>query len=165
MALNDLIYAEEKLVCEKNRDPLEDNWKKVKTWKGTQTWITDKKTTTTSKDTKPIVKKYSGEIEKHGTLNLKKSLWIPTKNTGERRMTKKMPSKSQTIQTKQDVPKQRKKFYQQWMKPYQKLKTREAKRFWSKLHERKDHDKKAEWINNKKFLKVNIRPDELKARL
>ena len=55
--LNDWKYAGAKLICEKNRGPLEDHRKKIKTRVGTQTWITDKKkyikkTTTTSKNTK-----------------------------------------------------------------------------------------------------------------
>ena len=45
-----------------------------------------------------------------------------------------------------------KKFYQQlegeWAKPYQQLDVREAKRFRSKIWERKNHIKKVEWINN-----------------
>ena len=50
--LNDLTYAGAKLVCKKNRCPLKDHKQKVKTRVGTQTRITDKKTTTTSKNTK-----------------------------------------------------------------------------------------------------------------
>ena len=50
--LNDLISAGAKLVCEKNRDPLEDHRQKVKIRVGTHTWIADKKTTTTSKNSK-----------------------------------------------------------------------------------------------------------------
>ena len=37
MELNNLIYTGRKLVCEKNRSPLEDHRQKVKTQVGTQT--------------------------------------------------------------------------------------------------------------------------------
>ena len=44
---------------------------------------------------------------------------------------------------------------------------REAKRFWSKIWERKDHNKQAEWINNMWMLEegphMNEHPDTLKA--
>ena len=50
--LNDLIYAGAKLVSKKNQGPFEDLRQKVKTRVGTQTWITDKETTTRSKNTK-----------------------------------------------------------------------------------------------------------------
>ena len=50
---------------------------------------------------------------------------------------------------------------------------REEIRFWSKTRERKDHNKKAEWINNmetdlqmlEEGPQVNIHPDALKATL
>ena len=35
-----------------------------------------------------------------------------------------------------------------WAKPYQQPDASEARRFWSKIWKRKDHNKKAEWINN-----------------
>ena len=52
MELNNLIYAEAKLVCEKIGVSPEDHRQKVKTRERTQIIITDKKTTTTSKSTK-----------------------------------------------------------------------------------------------------------------
>ena len=86
--------------------------------------------------------------------------------------TKKIPRQNQT---KQDVPKQRKKFYQQlggeWVMSCQQPDVREARRFWSKIWERNDHDKKAEWINNmetelrmlEEDPQVNTHPDGLKT--
>ena len=72
---------------------------------------------------------------------------------------------NQTIHTKQDVLKQWRKFYQQ-------PEAKEA-RFWSKIWKRKDHKKKAEWINNletrlrtlEESPKVSIHADELKSTL
>ena len=103
------------------------------------------------------------ETEKAQQQELKKKFGeINQKNTSERRKTKKIPRQDQTIETKQDVPKQRKKFYQQlrreWAKPYQQPDTREARRFWSKIWERKDHNKK-KWINNTEtFANARKRP-------
>ena len=68
------------------------------------------------------------------------------------------------------------KFYQQlggkWAKRNQQPDAKEVKRFWSK-RERKDYNKKAEWINNietesrmlEEGPKVKIHPDTLKATL
>ena len=50
--LNNLIYAGAKLICEKIGVPLKTTRWKSKPGKGTQTWIADKKTKTTSKNTK-----------------------------------------------------------------------------------------------------------------
>ena len=51
MVLDDLIYAGAKLVCEKNQGPLDGLRQKIKTQVGTQTNITNKKTTAPSKNT------------------------------------------------------------------------------------------------------------------
>ena len=62
------------------------------------------------------------------------------------------------------------KFYQQlggkWAKTYQQPDAIEARRFWSKIWERKDVNKKAEWINMETELRmleegplVNIHPE------
>ena len=34
------------------------------------------------------------------------------------------------------------------VKPYQQPDVREVKKFWRKIREQEDHNKKAEWINN-----------------
>ena len=60
---------------------------------------------------KRIIKKYSDETEKAQQLELKKAWRDQPKNPSERRRkTKKIPRQDQTIETKQDVPKQRKNF-------------------------------------------------------
>ena len=61
----------------------------------------------------------------------------------------------------------------EWAKPYQQPDAKEAKRFWRKIWEQKDHNKKAERINNmetemqmlEEGTQVNIHPNELKATL
>ena len=59
-----------------------------------------------------------------------------------------------TLQTKQDIAKQRKQFYQQLegecMNTYQQTDDKETKQFWSKIWKRRGYKKKAEWISNKK---------------
>ena len=63
-----------------------------------------------------------------------------------------MSRKDQTIQTKQAIQNQVGKFYQQvgeeCVKIYQQPDEKEAKQFWSKIWERIEHNRKAEWINN-----------------
>ena len=72
-------------------------------------------------------------------------------STGDRTKIKKI-RQSKTIQTKQDIPKQRKKFYQQVVgdgtKTYQQPDTKEAKQFWRKIWQPREDNKKAEWISN-----------------
>ena len=51
-----------------------------------------------------------------------------------------IPNQDPTIWIKQNVPRQRKK--------KKKTDTRETRRFRSKIWKQKDHNKKAEWINN-----------------
>ena len=87
-------------------------------------------------------------------------------------MTKKIPKQGQN-RTFQD----NKKFYQhlagEWARPYKQPDAREAGRFWSKMWEQKDHNKNAEWINNRETelrmfeegTQMNIHPDGLKAKL
>ena len=58
----------------KNRGSPENHGQKVKTGVGTQTWIADKKITTTSKNTKRNIEKVSDETEKANQLKLKKML-------------------------------------------------------------------------------------------
>ena len=64
------------------------------------------------------------------------------------RKTKLIPRQDQTIQTKQCIPKNSKRrFYlqigEEWTKTYHQLDAREAKKFWSKILELRDHNKKA----------------------
>ena len=59
------------------------------------------------------------------------------------------------------------------MKIYQQPDENETKQFWSKLRERKEHNREAEWISNmikeleklKERLKVKINHDSLRATL
>ena len=61
----------------------------------------------------------------------------------------------------------------EWAKPYQQPNAGETKRFWRKILEQKDHNKKAKWINNvetelrmlEEGPQVNIYPDGLKTTL
>ena len=92
-------------------------------------------------------------------------------------MTIKIPRQDQTIKTKQDFPKQRKKFYQkvggECEKTYHLLDVGEATLFWSTIWERIDHNKKIKWINNmeKELREFEVGPlakihlDSLKAIL
>ena len=123
------------------------------------------------------IKKSADGTEQPRKLELKKAWGDQPKNTSKRRKTEKVPRQDYTIWTKQDIPKQRKKLFQQlegeWAKPYQQPDAKEARRFWSKISERRDHNKKAEWINNmetelrmlEESPQVNIHPDGLKATL
>ena len=90
-------------------------------------------------------------------MNSKKSLRRQTKNSCKRRNTKKIPKQDETIYTKQDVPNQRKKFYQklgeQWTKPYQQQDAREARRIWIKKLE----------ISSQKFDRINNTETELQV--
>ena len=72
--LNDLIYAGAKLISKKSQATLEDDRQKVKTRVGIQTWITDKKTTTSSKNTKKEHQEFFGRNWKTRQLELKKTL-------------------------------------------------------------------------------------------
>ena len=73
----------------KNRGLLQDRWQKVKTRVWTQTWITYKKNTTTSKNTKRNIIKILDETEKARQLELKKEFWgnLPKKKTSGRMKT------------------------------------------------------------------------------
>ena len=73
-------------------------------------------------------------------------------NHVERKKINEISTKGKTIQIKQDIPKQRKKFLQQAegddTKIYQQPVARETERFWTKTWQPKNHNEKAEWINN-----------------
>ena len=66
--------------------------------------------------------------------------------------TKMIPRHNQTIQIKQDILKQRKKIppasIGECTKTYQQPDVKEAKEFWSKIWEGREHNRKAGWINN-----------------
>ena len=72
-------------------------------------------------------------------------------NTGQRRKIKEISTKGKTIQTKQDIPKQRKEILSTMgggTKAYQQPDAKETERFWAKIWEPKKHHENAEWINN-----------------
>ena len=75
-----------------------------------------------------------------------------SKGNGERRETKKISRQDKTIQTKQDIPKERKKILlaegRDYTKTYQHSDNKETKQFWSKIWKRREHNRKAEWIDN-----------------
>ena len=119
---------------------------------------------------------------------LRTALWFQiTNNNNNDKTNQKILAKEGRLKRYRDKTKQyrqnrmfqnnEKKFYRQfggeWAKPYQQAVAREAKRFWSKIWERKDHNEKAEWINNmetelqmfEEGPQVNIRPDVLRATL
>ena len=61
-------------------------------------------------------------------------------------------TKGKTIQTKQVIPKRRKKILSTLgghdIKTYQQPDAKEIERFWTKIWQLKKHNRKAEWINN-----------------
>ena len=71
--------------------------------------------------------------------------------TGERRNTKKI-SRQDKKKYRYNIPKQRKQFYQQvggeCSKTNQQQDDKETKQFSSKIWERREHNRKAEWISN-----------------
>ena len=109
--LNDFIYAGIKFVCENIGVPLKITDRKSKPgWGGPKLESQIKKRLwQQSIILKQNIKKFSDETKKAGQRELQKRLRRPTKNNRERRKTEKMPRQDQTIQTKQNVPKQRKK--------------------------------------------------------
>ena len=72
--------------------------------------------------------------------------------SGERRETIEISTKGKTIQTKQDIPKQRKNVHQQLgghdTKTYKQSDARETERFFTKIWQPERHKEKAEWIND-----------------
>ena len=91
--LNELIDAGAKLVCEK----IGITKKKIKTWRGNSTGNADKTSTKTNQ-------KGKGNTRKNNNTTWGNKL----ESTGERRNIKEISPKRKTIQTKQDIPKQRK---------------------------------------------------------
>ena len=82
----------------------------MKTRMGTQVVIGDKKTTTTSKNTETEHENIFGQIGKSTATRTKNTTRRDSSESiGERRKTKNIPRQDQTISTKQDIPKQRKK--------------------------------------------------------
>ena len=99
-----------KLVCEKIGIPLKNHEETVKTGIGNSTGSANKKTTKTSPNDK---KKRRWNKREEGTGNMGKNnstTWgNKLENNGQRRKIKEISTKGKTIQTKQDIPKQRKK--------------------------------------------------------
>ena len=137
---------------------------------------TDKKFTTTSKNAK--TEKNAGicwDEKRKATQQLKKNDTTrgdKSEGAGERRKPKMIMRRDKTIHTKNERT-----FYKQVRgecpKTNQQPVAREAKLFWSKIWERRDHNRTAEWINNmEKYLqgreegpKAKIHVDSLRAKL
>ena len=176
--LNELIYAGAKLVCEKIGIPSKSTKKKSK-----PRWEIrlETKIKNLRKQTKMIKQMWRWNMwEQKGKGNTSKNnstIWrIKPENTGERRKIKEILTKGKTIQTKQDIPKQRKKIIsatrRAWRKNLlttgcQRNRTILQKNMATKKHE------KAEWINNmtreleglEEGLKAEIHIDLLKKTL
>ena len=115
---------------------------------GNLTGIANKKTRKTSPndEERPWNKRGRGE----GTGNMgenNSTTWgNKPENTGQRRKIKEISTKGKPIQTKQDIPKQRKAILstigREW---HENIPT---ERFWAKIWEPKKHIENAEWINN-----------------
>ena len=179
--LNRLIYAGAKVVCEKSAFPPKKHEQTLKTWKKISTGKTDKKSKTTSKNDKTEEEPWNrfGRKEKSNTTNKTKDKTGGNKpeGTSERRKMKKISRQNKTIQTKEDIPQQRKIFYQQikgeCTKTYQQPDNEETKQFWYKIWEWREHNRKAEWISNigkeleglEETLKAKIHLDPLRATL
>ena len=87
-----------------------------------------------------------GQKGKSNTRKNSNTTWEnKPESTGKRRKIKEISTKGKTIQTKQGIPKQRKKFYQQVegddMKTYQQPDARETEQFWSKIRQPGEHKK------------------------
>ena len=93
------------------------------------------------------IKKVSDETEKARQLKLKKA-WgeLPKILAKEERLKiyRDRTEKYRQNGTLQNNEKILTTSMGEWAKPYQQLYAREARRFWSKIAERKDHNKKAE---------------------
>ena len=140
--LNDLIYAEAKLVCEKIGIFLKTTDRKLKPGWELRLESQIKRLRQQARILKRNLKKVSDEIEESWQLELKNKL-----EQTNQKILKTGPSKTT------------KKFYQQlrgeWAKPCQQPDARKVRRFWSKIWERKDYNKKAEWI--KKNMETELR--------
>ena len=66
-----------------------------------------------------------------------------SEGSGERRKTKNIPRQDQTIQTKQDVPKQRKKILStcKGENAYQQPDDKKAKQLWDKIWKQREHNR------------------------
>ena len=150
--LNDLIYAGVKLVYEKIGVPTKKYEETVKTRMGSSTGNPDKKSTKTSQNGK--TERSWNRWEENWKDNTRKNnstTWgNKPEGSGERRETKKISIKGKTLQTKQDIPKLRKKiFISNWKgMTYQQPDARETERFWMKIWQPKKHIEKAEGIND-----------------
>ena len=111
------------------------------------------------------LKHYGTKKKKNNTRENNNTTWgNKSKGTGERRKIKKITRKSRTIQTKQDIPKQRKKIRGDDTKTYQQLEAREAEQLRSWIWQPRAHNQKAEWISN--MTKMFVGPEEvLKAEI
>ena len=73
-------------------------------------------------------------------------------SSGERREIKEISIKSKTIQTKPDIPKQRKKILsitgRHDTKTYQQPDVKDTEQFWTRIWQQKKNNEKAEWIND-----------------
>ena len=88
-----------------------------------------------------------GQKEKRNTSKNDNTTWRNKPgSTFKRKKTKNISRQSNTIHTKEDIPKQWKKFYLKvggdHTKIYQQLNAKEAKHFWSKLWQPRDITKK-----------------------
>ena len=108
--LNELIHAGAKLVCENIGIPSKITKKQSKPGWEIRLESQIKKTTKTSPNDK---KERDWNKQKEGTGNMGKNnckTWgNKPESTGQRRKTKEISTKGKTIQTKHDIPKQRKK--------------------------------------------------------
>ena len=151
--LDELLYAEAKLVCENIGIPSKSTKKQQKPGWEIRLESQIKKTTKTSpNDEEGRWNKRWGE---EGTGNMGKNnstTWgNKPENAGQRRKIKDISTKGKTIQTKQDIPKQRKDILStnggSDTKTHQQPDAKETERFWAKIWEPKKHNENAEWIN------------------
>ena len=169
--LNDLIYARAKLVCEKIGVPLKTNDRKSKSGWELRLESQIKRLRQQARILKRNIKKYLDETERTRQLELKKiALGNQRKILAKEGRLKRYQNKAKQNRQNRTFQNNEKKSTNNQAKPYQQPDSREAKRFWSKIWEWKDHNKKAEWITNMETElrmlvgpQVNIHPDGVKA--
>ena len=138
--LNELIYAEGKLICEKigisskstkeNSKPVREIRLETQIKKSTKTGQNDK-----TKERRWNMKEQKG---KGNTRKIKNTTWgNKPESTGERRKIKEISSKGKTIQKNRKFHNNERKFYLQLggddTKTYQQTDAKETERFWTKI--------------------------------
>ena len=144
--LNELIYAGVKLVCEKIDAHTKSTKKQSK--QGWEIWL-ETQMKNLRKQAKIVKQKDHGicgnRIQRTKREKNNCTTWgNKPESSGERREIKEILTKCKTIQTKQDIPKNEKIFYQQLgghdTKTYQQPDVKETEEFWTKIWQPKKHN-------------------------